>query len=376
MESTLPSAGLASASPADDKASAALLPRLATLWHDLPTLSRYAGHAALFAALLLLGQFVLPREIGLPNLSRWLSPRPIQVGYYGEPERAAYSPEVAPRFLERSSVPITVRNASGVGNATLPFFEPQRHVRTSVTVYTVQPGDTVLGIAQMFGLKGTSLLWANKTLADNPDFLQVGQKLNILPVDGAYHTVAQGDTLEKIAAYYKVQPEAITGYAGNGLQPGAVLQAGQQLIVPGGVVPYVPRRVQVASGPIPADAKKGSGRFAWPMSGTISQRYWEGHLAIDIAAPKGTNIVAADSGYVVSTQYSDTGYGRMVIIDHGNGYRTLYAHLTSMYVAAGQSVSKGEIIGTCGTTGNTTGPHLHFEVIKDGVKRNPMNYLP
>jgi len=373
MESSLPSTGLASASPADDKASAALLPRLVTLWRDSPTLSRYAGHAALFAVLLLLGQFVLPQEIGLPSLSRWLSPRPVQLGYYGEPERISSVSEAAPRFLERSSVPVTVRSA---GSATLPFFEPQRQVRTSVTVYTVQPGDTVLGIAQMFGLKGTSLLWANKTLADNPDFLQVGQKLNILPVDGAYHTVAQGDTVQKIATYYKVQPEAITGYVGNGLQAGAALQVGQQLIVPGGVVPYVPRRSQVASGPIPTDAQKGSGRFGWPMSGSISQRYWEGHLAIDIAAPKGTNIVAADSGYVVSTQYSDTGYGRMVIIDHGNGYRTLYAHLTSMYVAAGQSVSKGEIIGTCGTTGNTTGPHLHFEVTKDGVKRNPANYLP
>jgi murein DD-endopeptidase MepM/ murein hydrolase activator NlpD len=367
MESSLPAAGVVAPRPADDKA---ILPPFAALWHDLPTLSRCVGHLVLFAALLLLARYVTPSEPRLPTLALWLSARPVQLTYDGEP--AAITPDAAPRFLERSAVPVTVRTSGD----TLPLFEPQRQVRTSVSVYTVRPGDTVLGIAQTFGLKGTSLLWANKALNDNPDFLKVGQKLNILPVDGAYHTVAKGETIEKIASSYKVQSEAIFGYGGNQLQPGAVLQLGQQLIVPGGVVPYVPRRVQVTSGPVPADAQKGSGRLVWPMSGSISQRYWEGHLALDIAAPKGTTIVAADSGYVVSTQYSDAGYGRMLIIDHGNGYRTLYAHLTSMYVAVGQSVSKGETIGTCGATGNATGPHLHFEVIKDGVKRNPLNYLP
>lgn len=367
MESSLPSPGAATSVPGDDKG---VLRKISSYWRDLPILSRCAGHLILVISLLALGQNLMPHGFSIPSLASWLSPRPMHFVYYGEPDAVASDP--VPRYLERSAVPITIR----MTGSTLPIIESMRQVRTTVTVYTVQPGDTVLGIAEMFGLKGTSLLWANKALADNPDFLKIGQKLNILPVDGAYHTVAKGESIESIAANYRVQPEAILGYSGNGLEAGAVLQVGQQLIIPGGVVPYVPKRVQVYSGPIPEGAQKGSGQFAWPMSGSISQRYWEGHLAIDIAGPKGTTIVAADSGYVVSTQNSSTGYGRMLIIDHGNGYRTLYAHLDSMYVAAGQSVAKGEAIGKCGTTGNSTGPHLHFEVVKDGVKRNPLNYLP
>jgi len=245
-----------------------------------------------------------------------------------------------------------------------------------VITYKVQAGDSVLSIAEKFGLDGNSILWANDRLADNPDFLQIGQELIILPVDGAYHTVAKGETLASIAAKYKVDPEAISSYKGNELEPPYHLTAGQKLIIPGGVKPYVPKRVEVASAPVPQDAKRGTGTFVWPMSGQLSQRYWAGHLAIDIAAPKGRTIVAADSGYVSYVQVSNTGYGRMVLIDHGNGFQTRYAHLSVISVELGQSVGRGEPIGQCGSTGNSTGPHLHFEVIRGGSRLNPLNYLP
>jgi len=146
--------------------------------------------------------------------------------------------------------------------------------------------------------------------------------------------------------------------------------------VPGGIKPYVPRQVFAYNGEVPKGAKKGTGSFAWPMSGYITQGFWEGHRAIDIGAPIGTPIVATDSGFVAVAQWSDVGYGRMVIIDHGNGYQTLYAHMDAYFVEAGQSVAKGQTLGKCGSTGNSTGPHLHFEVIKQGVRRNPFNYLP
>ena len=112
------------------------------------------------------------------------------------------------------------------------------------------------------------------------------------------------------------------------------------------------------------------------MSGSISQGCWSGHVAIDIAAKSGTPIAAADSGYVAVLQSSRSGYGNMIVIDHGNGYQTRYAHLSAFYVEAGQSVGRGDTVGLCGSTGNSTGPHLHFEVIVNGVRYNPFNYLP
>jgi LysM repeat protein len=276
------------------------------------------------------------------------------------------------QYLARRSEPVTLR----VMRDVLTLNVPQRSVRTTVLVYRVQAGDSVLGIAQKFGLEGNSLLWANEKLADNPDFLQIDQELNILPVDGAYHTVAKGETLESIATRYKVDPAVIYEYSANSLEAPYTLTVGQKLIIPGGIKPYVPRRVVAYSGAVPKDARKGTGAFAWPMNGYISQGFWEGHRAIDIAGPKGTQIVASDSGFVINLQVSNTGYGRMIVIDHQNGYMTLYAHLSILYVEVGQSVGKGEVIGLCGATGNATGPHLHFEIMKNDARRNPLTLLP
>ena len=200
-----------------------------------------------------------------------------------------------------------------------------------------------------------------------------------MPVDGAYHTVATGETLESIAEKYKVESEVIASYGENHLESNTALEPGQKLIVPGGVKTYVPRQVFAYSGSVPQGANKGSATFVWPMSGRITQKYEDWHHAIDIGAPQDTKVVAADSGYVAVAQWTDVGYGRFLIIDHGNGFQTLYAHLHAYYVEVGQSVAKGQLIGGCGNTGNTRGPtgmHLHFEIIKDGARRNPLIYLP
>lgn len=337
---------------------------------DLPTLSRYFGHLTLVALLLFVIWDVIPNDFQSP-VSDGLSALQPAADAPEILDGLEYYPSGA-RYLEPGAVPLTVR----VMRDILPISVPQRTVRTAVFTYRVEENDTVLEIAQRFGLKGTSLLWANDALADNPDLLHVEQRLNILPVDGALHTVVKGDTLESVAAYYKVKPEAITGYVGNELSPPYTLQPGQKLIIPGGIKPYVPKRVSVYEGPIPQGAKKGSGVFAWPMSGFISQKYWQGHQAIDIAAPKGTPIVAADSGFVAVVRISNVSYGNMVLIDHGNGYQTLYAHFSVVYVEVGQSVAKGELLGLCGRTGHATGPHLHLELIKAGIRRNPFAYLP
>ena len=359
-----------SASPDGHGQFMLLVPRLIRRLRDPPLLSRCVGHLAVGLLVLLAVWNVLPLNLRAPPQDYLTVPGPVSA----EPSAGLTWSGAATdrRYLEFASVPFTLRIIRDV----LPMAVPERSVLTDVLVYRVQPGDSVSGIAQRFGLKGSSLLWANDNLADNPDFLRVGQQLNILPIDGAYHTVAKGDTLQSIATKYKVEPSVISSYSANGLEPPYTLEPSQELIIPGGTKPYVPRRVFAYEGSVPRDAKKGTGSFAWPISGYITQRFWEGHRAIDIGAPAGRPIVASDSGYVAVAQWSDVGYGRMVIIDHGNGFQTLYAHMQVYYVETGQSVAKGQKIGLCGITGWSTGPHLHFEIIENSVPRNPFIYLP
>ncbi len=346
-------------------------------WRDQPTISRYAGHLILGLLLLVLIYGVSPVRLDAPELDTPVLQEGLPDSEVAVPSSAYALTQPVPsaRYLEAGAVPFTMRT----WGETLPMMEePRRVLRTTVTQYTVQAGDTMLGIAQRFGLKGTTLLYANDSLADQPDLLKIGQVLNILPVDGVYHTVAKGETVESIATKYKVDADAIALYPGNNLAAPYELAVGQKLIVPGGVKPYVPRTVTTyhATGTATRAGATGTGQLAWPMSGRISQGYWEGHRAIDISAVRGTSILAADSGTVVAAQYSNVGYGRMVVIDHGNGYQTLYAHMDAFYVEVGQAVTKAQVIGKCGSTGNSTGPHLHFEVRKGGVQLNPYSFLP
>ena len=130
-------------------------------------------------------------------------------------------------------------------------------------------------------------------------------------------------------------------------------------------------------GPAPASAVKGSGNFSWPASGSITQEFWNGHRAIDIGSWTGAPVKAADSGYVVTAGGGwNGGYGNHIIVDHGNGFVTLYAHLNSIFVRPGENVVRGQQLGTLGNTGNSTGPHLHFEIQYQGVPRSPFAYLP
>jgi murein DD-endopeptidase MepM/ murein hydrolase activator NlpD len=245
-----------------------------------------------------------------------------------------------------------------------------------VITYTVQPGDTVQSIAENFNLEPTTILWSNPKLEELPDLLRIGQEVVILPVDGVYHTVVEDDTLETIAEKYKVEVETITSLSFNSLRPPLYpIQEGMKLIVPGGTKPYVPRRVTSYSGPIPQGAR-GTGAFVWPVLGKITQWYWWGHRAIDIGAPTGSAVLASDGGYVAFVGWTDIGYGYLIILDHANGYSSYYAHLSQMYVMVGQQVERGQVIGAVGSTGNSTGPHLHLEIRYNGVEQNPLVYLP
>jgi len=247
--------------------------------------------------------------------------------------------------------------------------------RTEVITYTVEEGDNVSTIAERFDIDTDTVVWANEKLEEDPDYLVVGQKLLILPIVGVLHTVKEGDTIEAIAQKYKAEPQAIIDYEFNHLQEAGVLKVGQQVIVPNGQKPYQLRYVYTDKGMIAVNAPQGSGRFIWPTSGYITNRYAPDHLGIDIGAPVGTPVYAADAGVVTSVGPMGT-YGLAVIIDHGKGFTTVYAHLSMYYPTVGTPVRKGQAIGKIGMTGKTTGPHLHFEIRYGGGAVNPARYLP
>jgi len=269
--------------------------------------------------------------------------------------------------LQRAAVPFTTVHVEPTPESV------------EIQLYTVQSGDTVLGIAEKFGLQPETIQWANPALEANPDIIRPGDALAILPTDGALHTVTSGDTLGSIATDYEVTVDDIIGYPGNNLADvNAPLSIASKLVIPHGVKPYVGQQtVAYTSGAAPANARIGGGNFYWPTAGSINQRFWGGHTGVDLGSWTGAPVGAADGGYVaLAIGGWNGGYGNHVIIDHGNGFVTLYGHLNSIYVKQGESVAAGQQIGSVGNTGNSTGPHLHFEIRYQGIARDPLAYMP
>ena len=275
--------------------------------------------------------------------------------------------------------------------------------RQDVEKYTVAKGDTIFGIAEKFGLKPETVLWGNYyTLLDDPHALQPGQVLNILPVDGTYHEWQQGEGLNGIANYYGVKPEDIINYPANNLDPATIgdfanpnIKPGTWLVIPGGrrefiswSAPLGVTRENPASarvlGPGACDPVSGGaigyGSFIWPSN----KHYLSGfdytpganHWGIDIAGNEGEAVYATDAGVIVYAGWNNYGYGNMIMVDHGNNYQSLYGHLSAINVVCGQSVGQGEVIGAIGSTGHSSGPHLHFEIRSLSSFVNPHDVLP
>lgn len=247
--------------------------------------------------------------------------------------------------------------------------------RAEIVIYTVQAGDTVPSIADRFGLAPTTILWANPAVEHAPDLLWIGQPLIILPVDGVFHAVGEGDTLASIARQYGVEADAIRGCVHNALpDDGEDVAPGRFLLVPGGSrPPPLPVVEAYAEG---APGAGGTGHFQWPVRGRVTQGYWHAHRALDVGASEGTAVLASDDGFVSFSGWSEVGYGHLIVVDHADGFTSYYAHLSTVYVAEGQAVERGRVIGTLGNTGNSTGPHLHFEIRRHGLRHNPLAYLP
>ncbi len=247
--------------------------------------------------------------------------------------------------------------------------------RTEVITYTVVQGDILKDIATRFDIDLDTIIWANLRLELDPDLINIGDELNILPVIGVWHTVRQGETLEGIAAYYKVTPGTIAGYAPNHMGAGAPLTVGQKLIIPGGIKPFEAHIVYTEGGAATVNDQPQEGLFIWPCNGVITTTYSKYHLALDIANDVGTPIYASAAGTVVQAGELGT-LGLNVQIAHGNSFLTSYGHMNTILVQAGQYVERGQQIGEMGSTGKSTGPHTHFIIrLGDGAV-NPARYLP
>lgn len=271
------------------------------------------------------------------------------------------APLIAQEFPSKSVNPWEISAAPSVLSASTddPGIDTQisNKVRDSLVDYQVQSGDTVASIANKFGVSADTIRWQNSLSGDK---IKIGQTLKILPVTGIAHTVVKGDTVYSIAKKYDSEAQAIVDFPFNTFSNDETfeLAIGQTVIVPDGVMPAIQTTARARQMTPNAGVVSASGIFVWPTQGTITQRYSWYHPGLDIANPSGPVSVAADSGRVVYAGWDTTGYGNMVLVDHGNGYRTRYGHLSQVMVVSGQTVGRGQAIGKMGNTGHSTGTHL------------------
>ena len=320
------------------------------------------------------------------------SPQPTQ--------QATSTPVLLPTGV---STPVFSTTGASGGVFRLPEMQVtniyQSETRNEVITYTVEAGDTIFDIADKFGLKPETVLWSNRyTLGDTPDGLSIGIELVILPEDGVYHRWSEGEGLNGVASFYGVDPDEIVNYPLNGLNPDVVgdyanpkIEPGKMLVVPGGTRPSVvwisardnPVSGNSYPGPVACGGiiygNVGTGTFTWPTSATWLSGYDYNppvHNGLDFGGDFGSPIYAADSGVIVYSGWSDRGYGNLIVIDHDGGWQTFYSHMMDgTLLPCGTNVTKGQLIASMGSTGNSTGPHLHFELRLNGHPVNPYQFL-
>ncbi len=251
--------------------------------------------------------------------------------------------------------------------------------RDKIITYTVQRGDSISTIARKFGIKVKTILWENNL--SSYSIIRPGDKLRILPIDGVTHKVKNGENLSYIAKKYDTEAKEIL--KANKLADASYLKIGQELLIPNGKKITTTYKPKTYSGftaiqkivKAPNSTNITANKMAWPTVGhRITQYFSWRHNGLDIANKIGTPIYAADAGVVEFAKWG-RGYGMEILINHGGGKKTRYAHLSKFFVKKGQKVSKGETIGAMGSTGWSTGPHIHFEVIINGKRYNPLNYI-
>jgi murein DD-endopeptidase MepM/ murein hydrolase activator NlpD len=305
--------------------------------------------------------------------------------------------DTASQLLQTPIAPILIDNPQRVVRSQIkPFTVIPERARSTMTKYTIQQGDTIYDIAQRFGLTQESIAWSN----DRSQIwtLVPGAELNIPPVDGVYIQMIGGTSIREIAEQYSVTDvnSVLISEANpqlRGQSPDTIPPSGTWIFIPGGIaesVNWAPQ-IEVSSGsgssgssggnlvsfqsgdpgscaPMPPGSATG---WALPLSGyTITQNFSSWHQGIDLSAPMGTPVSAANGGRVIFAGGNTWGYGNAVVISSGP-FATLYGHLSSVNVGCGQDVGTGQIIGAVGSTGISSGPHLHFEILYNGVRGDP-----
>ena len=306
------------------------------------------------------------------------------------------SPAGEPSNTAQPQVGAPVVSADGSGVSSIPrklqliTNIPERPRYESV-FYRVSRGDAMLSIAEDYKLKSETILYVNDQLEDNPHNLKPGMELTIPPVDGLFYTWKDGDTFETVAEKFNSTADEIINFPGNKVDlTDPQIEVGTTVMIPGGSrdlrsweqdLATNGRGANTGTGEIGGNACGGgpvAGGFGWPASShNISGNgYGPGHLAIDIQANEGEPVYAAGFGVVTMAQGGwNYGYGNVVQIDHGNGYVTVYAHLSSINVGLCTSVGQGGVIAAAGNTGNSFGAHLHFEVRSGGANVNPYSIV-
>jgi murein DD-endopeptidase MepM/ murein hydrolase activator NlpD len=298
---------------------------------------------------------------------------------------------------DQPQVPVDGAGADGSGGLfilrklQLKTKIPERPRYESV-VYRVSRGDAMLSIAEQFKIKYESILYVNKQLEDNPHNLKPGMELTIPPVDGLYYEWKDGDTFETVAEKFDANADDIITFPGNNVDlTDPKIEPGTLVMIPGGSrelrnwaadLQTMGRGANTGTGGGNAGNACGGGPvasgFGWPADAhsLSGNGYGPGHLGIDITAPEGSNVYAAGAGIVTQAQGGyNYGYGNVVQIDHGNGYVTVYAHLSQINVSVCQSVGQGAVVGYSGNTGNSFGAHLHFEIRVGGTNINPYDMV-
>jgi murein DD-endopeptidase MepM/ murein hydrolase activator NlpD len=300
---------------------------------------------------------------------------------------------------DAGQVPFSVSSTGGEGSGLSSIFRtlqlktniPDRPRYESV-IYRVSRGDAMLRIAESYKVKTESILYVNTQLEDNPHNLKPGMELVIPPVDGLYYEWQDGDTFESVADEFDAEAEDIINFPGNDIDlTNPTIEPGKLVMIPGGSrelrnwaadLQTAGRGADTGTGGSNATNTCGGGPvasgFGWPANAhAISGNgYGPGHLGIDIQANEGEPVYAAGSGIVTMAQGGwNYGYGNVIQIDHGNGYVTVYAHLSVINVGLCTPVGQGAVIGAAGNTGNSFGAHLHFEVRVGGSNINPYDIV-
>lgn len=284
---------------------------------------------------------------------------------------------------------------------------PTIGTRTNTETYTVQDGDTVATIARNFNVTVGTVIWANNL--SQSAMIKPGNTLRIPPVSGIFHVVKRGETLAQIAQKYEVSADVIA----QSNSDISTLAIGKEILIPGGTPIIVPPTRTAAAPTKPTiragvplatiagkavdvyqelvssrtdsrvkpesqkeTATKSTTKLLWPTDLRVINQYWNwNHTGLDIDGDYSNALYASEDGIVAEAGWNNGGYGLQVVINHDNGFKTRYGHASKLFVKAGDTVKRGDVIAMMGTTGRSTGTHLHYEVYVKGVRVNPLTYI-